>query len=875
MIEINGKQLCENCFEETNTPFCTHCGYNAAATASDPTMLRPGNILLGKYIVGKVMGKGGFGVTYLAYDVTMGRKVAIKEFFPYGVALRAPGTTTVSVASMDNADAFKLGAEKFYNEAQLVSRFNGNPNIVGVYEFFYENDTVYFAMEYLKGHTLKEHIEQTGPLTSEQGLFVMQNVANALMAAHSSNVLHRDISPDNIIVCDNGDIKLIDFGAARQVVAEHSQSFSVILKPGFAPLEQYQKKGHQGPWTDIYSLGATIYYSLTEDIPEDPMSRMDDDEEYASNKYNIDPELWDVISRATELKISDRYGDVFQLKNDLANVSYAAEPLVVPTAPENKMPEFQTAMPFGMTQHTAPQPANQPVGVGAPAQMPTFTPVQMQQTPTPGAVQAPAPVQAQAPAPAPENTDVPTVHAQKLAPNESGAPAKKGKGKIAGICAGVAAAVAAAIIIPVAVNSNRDQRHYIDNTSSTRSTRSSSTEYSTYSTTTSTYSAPASTTTRSSYSAPASSSTPTPSPSLSSKILYSGLSSTQKSFYEKIYNGFNNFEKRIDFTGQGFTYDDFLDVYYMVLDDNPLFFHVGSYSFNYNDTNNNGSCDFGEIINYLTIDYGSLATASSYKTALSSLNTKIDNIFANSKAFNNNVTIGKLLALHDQLANVTVTNENGYGWYSAYGSLMTSKGNQYGIASAFCYGAQRLGLKCVVVEGNITSRDYGAWCRVQVDGTWYNVDVYGDILEKDVIKKMSVNSGVHHTYFLTNDTFMTKFGYKLYTQYNFLLESSYAANSKHANFYIQDNGEGGSYSYFYDSVDAAYNRIVEWWVQHYNDSKKTTASICVKPDLVDGLFAKINSSIVSDIKKKGINVSNGKARFYPDESEFELEFTVS
>lgn len=372
MIEINGKHMCESCFcETTEGAFCMNCGYNPNQTAVDPTMLKPGSVLLGKYVVGRVIGKGGFGVTYVAYDVTTQKKVAIKEYFPYGVALRAPGTTTVSVSSMDNAEAFRMGAEKFYNEAKMVSRFNGNPNIVGVHEFFYENDTVYFAMEYLQGHTLKEHIKIHGVLPSAQALFIMNNVSNALMAAHSANVLHRDISPDNIILCDNGNVTLIDFGAARQVVAEHSQSFSVILKPGFAPLEQYQKKGNQGPWTDIYSLGTTIYHALTGDIPEDPMSRIDDDEEFSSNAYGIEPELWAVIQKATQLRAEDRYGDVFMLRNDLSRISYKPEPVIVPTESEDeKMPQFQTAVPYGMTQVqpvAAPQSAAavQPVPAAA------------------------------------------------------------------------------------------------------------------------------------------------------------------------------------------------------------------------------------------------------------------------------------------------------------------------------------------------------------------------------------------------------------------------------------------------------------------------------------------------------------------------------
>ena len=347
MIEINGKNLCENCFEEVSGASCKHCEHDPAAAERDLTALPAGTVLVGKYVIGKVMGRGGFGVTYLAYDVAEQKKVAVKEFFPYGVVARATGDTTVSVAAADKSDIFKTGAEKFYNEAKLVSTFNGNPDIVSVYGFFYENGTAYFSMEYLQGHTLKEHVQQYGVLNSAQALFVAQSVSNALVAAHSSSVLHRDISPDNIIICDNGEVKLIDFGAARQVVAERSQTFSVILKPGFAPLEQYQKKGKQGPWTDIYSLGATLYYILTEDILDDPMSRMDDDEEYRSNKHGIHPELWSIISKATELRIEDRYEDILLFRKDLLRISFEAEPLVAPQSPEpiSELPEAQSVQP--------------------------------------------------------------------------------------------------------------------------------------------------------------------------------------------------------------------------------------------------------------------------------------------------------------------------------------------------------------------------------------------------------------------------------------------------------------------------------------------------------------------------------------------------
>lgn len=345
MIEINKKQFCENCFEKVTGAVCSACGFNSSDSAPDPSMLAPGSVLLNRYVIGRVIGKGGFGITYLAYDAMVCKKIAIKEYFPYGLAQRMPGSTNVSAASADSAEAFKLGAEKFYNEAKLVARFNGNPNIVGVYDCFYEKGTVYIAMEYLRGCTLKEYIRDHGTLSAPQALFVAKNIAGALVVSHSASVLHRDISPDNIILCDNGNIKLIDFGSARQVVAEHSQSFSVIIKPGFAPPEQYRKKGNQGPWTDIYSLGTTLYFALTGDFPEDPSARFDDDDTFKENLFDIDPGLWEIITKATKLKIEERYADAYELKKALDLVSIKAEPLTVPdgSSDESAEPAFESS----------------------------------------------------------------------------------------------------------------------------------------------------------------------------------------------------------------------------------------------------------------------------------------------------------------------------------------------------------------------------------------------------------------------------------------------------------------------------------------------------------------------------------------------------
>lgn len=328
MIEINGKQFCENCFEKVTGTVCSSCGYNRSDSAYDPSLLVPGSVLMNRYVIGQIIGKGGFGITYLAYDALVCRKIAIKEYFPYGLAQRAIGSSEVSVTSADNVEPFRLGAEKFYNEAKLVMRFNGNPNIVGVYDSFYENNTAYMAMEYLSGCTLKEYIRKHGILSAPQALYAATNIANALVVAHSASILHRDITPDNVILCDNGDIKLIDFGAARQVVAEHSQNFSVVLKPGFAPPEQYSKKGNQGSWTDVYSLGATLYFMLTGDIPDDPSARFDDDDTFKENLFNIAPSLWGVITKATKLKLEERYSDAYELKKALDIVPIKPEPII-------------------------------------------------------------------------------------------------------------------------------------------------------------------------------------------------------------------------------------------------------------------------------------------------------------------------------------------------------------------------------------------------------------------------------------------------------------------------------------------------------------------------------------------------------------------
>ncbi len=322
-----GKNICELCFNELDeSGFCKWCG---GVQQRHPVALPLGTVLQERYIIGRVLGKGGFGITYLAYDKSRNMRVAIKEYMPDGIAYRDNSNrTTVSTFDENKTETFISGAEKFFEEAKTISRFNGNPNIISVYEFFRENGTVYYTMEYLDGIDLKQHLKEKHGFLSEQETLIIANaVADALLIVHSTGILHRDISPDNIFICADGRIKLLDFGAARQVVGEQSKSLSVILKQGFAPLEQYQSKGRQGPWTDIYAFGATLYYAATGKVVEEVMSRLSNPELAFPADAKLSDGFKAVLAKCLQLQPENRYQSIFELKRDLAEINNQGSPL--------------------------------------------------------------------------------------------------------------------------------------------------------------------------------------------------------------------------------------------------------------------------------------------------------------------------------------------------------------------------------------------------------------------------------------------------------------------------------------------------------------------------------------------------------------------
>jgi len=263
-------------------------GYDPHTYKQNPRCLPVDTILAGKYLVGPVLGQGGFGITYQGYDLNMETRVAIKEYFPVELvsrnttAMENMGERALSLSSMSGEKSltYQQGLKKYVAEAQNVSQFSENPGVVSVKDFFYENETAYIVMEYIEGQSLKDYLKEKGErLSEEETLRIMRPVLEALKQVHSAGIIHRDISPDNIMLTFDAEkqikeVKLIDFGAARMTAKNDQKSLTIILKHGYAPEEQYRTHGEQGPWTDVYAVCAVMYRMLTGETPVPAMDRM-------------------------------------------------------------------------------------------------------------------------------------------------------------------------------------------------------------------------------------------------------------------------------------------------------------------------------------------------------------------------------------------------------------------------------------------------------------------------------------------------------------------------------------------------------------------------------------------------------------------------
>lgn len=387
-MEIN---RCPHCMRELTGlrgGACPFCGFNAQKSPQPAEAMPRNTILNGKYLVGDVLGRGGFGITYIGFDLSLESRVAIKEYYPSGAAMRREGESELYWSSSYKFHSSREDAKNYFlKEARKMARVENIPSVVRVRETFLANETAYIVMDYVEGETLKARLRREGPMTYTACYALLRPMMQDLCKIHRQGVIHRDISPDNIMIQGDGSVKLLDLGAAKDL-NKHSDEVSVpVGKNGYSPMEQYLNNGRIGPWTDVYALCATIYYACYGKRVPQSLERLEQDTLRfdLSTREPIPPYVVGALRKGLAVRAADRTQSVDALLDQLE--------------------EEQT---------TILRPARQP---GA----------------------APAPVPAAKPAKKP-----------RPAPARSAAPARPaGKGKVIGI--GAAAAVAAVTVLCAAL----------------------------------------------------------------------------------------------------------------------------------------------------------------------------------------------------------------------------------------------------------------------------------------------------------------------------------------------------------------------------------------------------------------------------------------
>lgn len=318
--------------------------------------LQPGMTLQnGKYIIERVLGAGGFGITYYARHTSLDQHYAIKEFFIDGRCVRNTMRHTVNLQGIE-PDMFEKYRKKFTEEAQTLAKLD-HPNIVRVIDVFEENETSYIVMPFIEGKTLENLVEKNGPLDYGLTVNYIGQIASAVGYIHKRNILHRDIKPDNIMITADNHAILIDFGSAREFIQDKTQHQTSILTKGYAPIEQYSSNSRKGAYTDIYSLGAVLYYVLTGTKPMDATERLS---EMMPEPKEINPQIGEDVNRtimkAMQLKHENRHQTIDEFMNDLLGTRPSAVVKEEPLIKETPQPQTQP--------NPAPQPQKQVVTGG-------------------------------------------------------------------------------------------------------------------------------------------------------------------------------------------------------------------------------------------------------------------------------------------------------------------------------------------------------------------------------------------------------------------------------------------------------------------------------------------------------------------------------
>lgn len=305
---------CFGCMEEVSSSPCPHCGYVYQWQANQSFSLQPGSILHGKYLIGSVLGQGGFGITYIGWDLALSRKVAVKEYFPASYVSRNCSVSTALqwLPTAPAREAREAGKEAFLREARKMNQVSAIPQVVHIQDLFEDNNTAYIVMDYIPGENLAKVVHRTGPMPWEKVRDILLPVADIMQEVHDAGLIHRDLSPDNLMILPDGSIRILDLGAAKEFNLQSAASSVHVAKGGFSPMEQYLMQGRSGPWTDVYSLAATIYYALTGVVPPPAVDRMNKD----SLRWDL-PQLRQVpdnvvqaLQKALTVSLKDRTQDM-------------------------------------------------------------------------------------------------------------------------------------------------------------------------------------------------------------------------------------------------------------------------------------------------------------------------------------------------------------------------------------------------------------------------------------------------------------------------------------------------------------------------------------------------------------------------------------
>lgn len=327
-------RICLGCMEELKNgdAVCPKCGWNNAVNNNVSHQLLAGSVLMGKYLVGRVLGEGGFGITYIGWDLILDRKVAIKEFYPQGIVNRELTHHSTVVSCIGKEEFIEKEKEGFIKEAKTMAKLGNIPGIVTMHDVFAQNGTVYIVMDYVEGKTLKAYVKENGNrLSAKTAISLLEPIFGALQKIHEKGLIHRDISPDNIMLRPDGTAVLLDFGAARQMSVAGERSLTVNLKHGYAPMEQYQTRGVQGPWTDVYALSATIYRLITGRVPPSAADRIIEDDLPLPSTLGSDilPRQEEALMKGLAIRTADRTLNISELWEGLSQ------------APEEKAPQKQ------------------------------------------------------------------------------------------------------------------------------------------------------------------------------------------------------------------------------------------------------------------------------------------------------------------------------------------------------------------------------------------------------------------------------------------------------------------------------------------------------------------------------------------------------